>query len=119
MKKTNLFVVSDFALFVNEEVDVDVGMNEIAISRPSNDSLDPHKAVLLESVEDSRRLERFLSDLNKGQDFLARLKSTSFMISFYPANVFAASETPLLETLSPVVETSCRTTPEKHKTSRC
>ena len=56
-----LFVVADFAFLVDEEVDVDVGVNEVTVGRATDDAFDSHQTVLLQPIEDASWLQRLLT----------------------------------------------------------
>lgn len=45
-----LFYVADFRLFRDNQVDVDVGVDEVAVSAALDGPFDPHEAVFLQST---------------------------------------------------------------------
>lgn len=48
--------VADFRLLSDDEVDVNVGVDEVAVGAAAHGALDAHEAVLLGSLEDSLRV---------------------------------------------------------------
>lgn len=48
-----LFYIADFRLFRDNQVNVDIGMDEVTIGATLDSPFDPHKAVFLCSLEDS------------------------------------------------------------------
>lgn len=103
MKDFNgLLKTAEFFFLRNDEVDVNVGVYEVAIARPANSTLDAHEAVLLCALEN-----RF----GYGLLGMARLVD----IRANPANVFATPESPLFQTITSLIQTLRGTTPQEHE----
>jgi hypothetical protein len=73
-------------LLRDDEVDINVGMNEVEISASPDRSLDTHQAVLLRVLKYRVRFQEF---------HISRI----FLVRLYPTDVLAATESPLTKTL--------------------
>ena len=88
-------------LLVNDQVNVNIGMDEVAISGPPHRPLDPHQTMFLGPAEHGLGVhDGPVLVLGVGSD---------------PANVLAPSESPVLKTQSTQVQTITTATPEEHK----
>lgn len=55
------FIIADFPLFIDKQIDIDIGVDKIAIGRPTYGSLDSHQTMLFDTVKNSRGLQHFWS----------------------------------------------------------
>lgn len=97
-----LLKATEFLFLRNDEVDVNVGVYEIAIARPANSTLNAHEAVLLCALEN-----RF------GYCLLGVARLVDVRTN--PANIFATPESPLFQTITSLIQTLRGTTPEEHE----
>lgn len=82
-----LLDVAKLVLFRDDEINIDVGMNEIAVGGSSNSPLDAHQAVFFCTLENRLRFEYF--GMSRG-----------ILVGPDPADVFASSEAPFLQAVS-------------------
>ena len=96
-----LVQAANLGLLVNNEIDVHVGVDEVAVSGPAHGALDAHQAVLLGSAEDGLRV-------HDGSVFILDICPD-------PADVFTPPEAPVLQAESAQVEAVTAAAPEKHE----
>lgn len=73
------------SLFLDDQVDVNVGVDEVPVGGPSDCSVYAHQTMLLRALKHCSRL----------QGLMTRLRS----IRLDPANIFATPEAPSTQTL--------------------
>jgi hypothetical protein len=94
-------------LFRYYQIDVDVGVDEVAVGGAPHRALDPHKTMLLRPLEHRFRVEIF------------RMAGI-FYVRPDPTNIFAPSEAPLPQTHAAHVQPVGAAAPQKYETSlRC
>lgn len=99
-------VIAKRFLFRNNEIDIDVGMNKIAISGASHGALDAHQAMLLRALKHCLRLEY--------------LRVAGIIdVRTNPANIFATTEAPFTQAISAHIQSLGTAAPQKHETSMC
>lgn len=104
----NLFGLLDsaeFGLFRDDEIDVDVGVDEVAVCAAPHGALNTHQTVLLGPLEHGARLQ--VLQVNRVLD-----------VSLDPANVLAPAEAPLAQALSAQVQAVRGTAPEEEEGTR-
>lgn len=103
VKQFDGLVVTAKLLFLrDDQVNVHVGMNKVAIGRPAHRALDAHQTVLFGPLEHSFRLE----DLRV---------AGILVVGANPANVLASPEAPFAQAIPSHVQTLAAATPQEHE----
>lgn len=107
VKYFNRFIViAKRFLFRNNEININVGMNEIAVRGTSHGAFDAHQTMFFSSLEHCFRLEYFRMTriVDVGAD---------------PANILASAEAPFTQAIPAHVQSLRTAAPQKNETSMC
>jgi len=97
-----LLKAAELLFLRDDQINVDIGMDEITIGGAANSSLDAHQAVLFGALEDCFRFQL--------------LRVTGLVdIRAYPADVLAPAESPLLQAVAAHVQALRGAAPEEYK----
>lgn len=84
---TRLVLIPDRRFLRNDEVDVDVGMDEVTVCGSADRAFDPHEAVFFRPLEHALCVQRILRQVSRIPD-----------VRLDPADILTPPESPLLQT---------------------
>lgn len=100
------FQIAKFAFFRYNQIDVNIGVDEITVRWASNSAFDAHQTVFFCALEHGFRFQNFRMAwiIDIGAD---------------PTNVFATSESPLTQAIATHVKTLRTAAPQKYEATMC